>query len=74
MSLTMPQILMLGHASKVNYLRMQEKIERDRKGQEAERAAVEKVDDSDPMTQFGKRMSELNSDELMQVMLGPEQG
>jgi hypothetical protein len=66
MSLTMPQIIMLGHASKVNHLRLQEKIERDRVVAEQER----EKDRKDPRMGSGKRMSEMTMDELLPVMMG----
>jgi hypothetical protein len=68
MSLTLPQILMLGHASKVNFMRVQERAENDRVTADEARKAREELDRTDPMTFLGRRMSELTTDEMLQVL------
>jgi hypothetical protein len=57
MRLTWPQIVMLNHASAVNYKRMEER----RKSS----ADKEKQNEEDPIVMNGKRVSELNTDEMM---------
>lgn len=65
MHLTLPQILMLNHAAKVNSLRMDERIEKDRKRKDREEAAQKLRDIKDPIIpSLGKRISECNSEEI----------
>lgn len=65
MHLTLPQILMLNHAAKVNSLRMDERIEKDRVKKDKADKEKEKRDKLDPVIpSLGKRMSECNSDEI----------
>jgi len=65
MHLTMPQIILLGHAAKCNSDRMDERIEKDRKKKDKADKEKEKLDKRDPiLPQFGKRMSECTSDEI----------
>lgn len=61
MSLTVPQILMLSHAAKVNHERMQERIEWEREDEEK----LKELNKKDPITKNGKRMSELGMDDLL---------
>lgn len=65
MRLTLPQIFMLNHASQVNNKRMDERMERERV--KKDKAEKEKAlrDERDPIIpKFGKRLSELNSEEI----------
>lgn len=58
MRLTTPQIILLNHAASINYKRMEarRKHEGDKK---------QETDDNDPVVMNGKRLSELNTDEMM---------
>lgn len=63
--LTLPQVLMLNHAAKVNGLRMDEQIERKKVDREKEEAEQKKRDERDPIIpHLGKRISECTSDEI----------
>ena len=57
---------MLSHAAKVNYDRMQERIERDRKAEEKRKER----DKRDPVLGNGKRMSECTTDEILAGIQG----
>lgn len=61
MRLTVPQILMLSHAAKVNYDRLQERVERDKVADKEKK----ELDRKDPVMANGKRMSDCTMDELM---------
>jgi hypothetical protein len=61
MTLTVPQLLLISHAGKVNSDRMHERIERDRKAEERRKER----DKRDPVASNGKRMSEMTMDELL---------
>lgn len=61
MQLTVPQILMLSHAAKVNHERLKERIERDKKEEERKK----ELDRKDPIQTNGKRLSECTMDEIL---------
>lgn len=63
--MTMPQILMLNHAARVNHDRMMENMDKDRKVKDKEDMEAKKRDERDPiLPQYGKRLSECTSDEI----------
>jgi len=64
MCLTLPQIIMLNHASWVNQARSEERF---KKKQEAEK---HQTLPNDPVVFRGKRVSELDSDEFMAYWSG----
>jgi hypothetical protein len=66
MKLTMPQILMMNHGAWVNGKRFDARCERNKTRAEETRKAKEKQDEDDPIVLRGKRLSELNSDEMME--------
>jgi hypothetical protein len=63
MRMTMPQILMLNHAAWVNSERCKKRVDHMSKKQK-------KQDDEDPTVWRGKRLSEMNSDELGKYYTG----
>jgi len=62
MRMTMPQIIMLGHASWVSHERMEKRIEARRKSDKKQQSTA--YIDPGPVY-HGKRLEEMNTDELM---------
>ena len=65
MSRTLPQIILLNHAAWVNSKRTDERLKRKREEEERKAEEQRKLDDEDPIVWRGKRLSEMNSDEMM---------
>ncbi len=64
MSLTLPQIFMLNDGSDVNHKRAEEHYEWKKKTEEQAKARAPKTEADPIVPEFGKRFSELNSDEV----------
>jgi hypothetical protein len=63
--LTLPQIIMLNHAAKVNHDRMMERMDQDKAVKDKKDEEQRKKDKLDPVIPtLGKRMSECNSEEI----------
>ncbi len=66
MSRTLPQILMLTHASWVSHETMEKKVEASRKSKEKKK----NKDEDDPVVFMGKHLGELTSDQMAMYYSG----
>ena len=67
MRLTIPQMIMLGHAAAVNSLRTDKRMEAKSKADEIKR----KKDETDPIVMNGKRLSQLTPEEEVAYYSNP---
>jgi hypothetical protein len=65
MSMTVPQIIILNHAAYVNSQRSDERAKRKRDKEDKAAEEQRQLDEDDPVVYMGKRLSQLNSDEMM---------
>lgn len=63
MSITMPQLIMLGHAAGANAKKSKEKSDYDSKQREKLREEEADLDAKDPVVWNGKRLSQLSAEE-----------
>jgi hypothetical protein len=65
MSMTVPQIIILNHAAWVNSQRSDERAKRKRDTEDKATEEQRQLDEDDPIVYRGKRLSQLNSNEMM---------
>jgi len=64
MSLTVPQIIMLNHAAWVNQERVKKRVANEPTAADMRKQQEDELMNGDPIVWNGKRLSELNSDEM----------